>query len=377
MAKRRIMKSEIAVGHKLPWDVFDAEGRLLLRRGQTVETGNQIEKLIELGLFADIDTPWKGTEPELPAAQDTRSPLALILEARRRWQYLSAPTGVKEQFPEHLASIRALIAEACGRNPDVALAAILLERKGRYSIRHSVDSATLCQLVGRAAGMAEPELASTVAAALTMNLSILLIQDGLLSQKPPLPPDRLAAIRRHPRDSAALLRSLGVSDETWLAAVLNHHEALDGSGYPEGKKAGAIPFAAQLASLADRYCAAVSARDYRPALLPGAALKRVLLSQGGAVDKTLATHFIKLLGPYPPGTAVRLASEEIAVVVRPGDTAATPQVCALTGPRGALAAPIRRDTGREGHGVREAVDWSRLGPGVNMQAVWGRDAALV
>lgn len=375
MGKRRVFKSEIRVGQKLAWDVFNAEGQLLLRRGQTVETHNQIDKLLDLGLFVDAQITARHNETEPNIVEESRSALSLILEARRRWQYLSSPTGIKDNFAAHVFSIQALIGRACAKREEVALAAILLDRAGRYSIRHSVDTATLCHLAGVGLGMSRADIASIVAAALTMNMSMLLIQDGLLNQRPPLPPDRIAAVRRHPEETVQLLRQLGINDDLWLQAVLDHHESLDGSGYPAGKQANEIGLPAQLIALADRYCAAITPRDYRPALLPPHALRQVL-GRGGAVDKNLATQLISILGPFPPGTAVRLANDDVAVVARRGPKANEPEVYALASPRGVLATPVKRDTAREAYALREAVDWTRLGRAVNMQAVWGKDAAL-
>ena len=64
------------------------------------------------------------------------------------------------------------------------------------------------------------------------------------------------------------MRCAGVSDEQWLACVLQHHETDDGSGYPEGRSNGEVALNAKLIGLADRYCACVSARNYRRSMAP-------------------------------------------------------------------------------------------------------------
>lgn len=174
-----------------------------------------------------------------------------------------------------------------------------------------------------------------------------------------------------------MLRQYGVGDTIWLAIVMNHHEALDGSGYPARRKAGDIPLPAVLVTLADQYCAGVSARDYRAPLLPNAALRKAILGHGGQLDKALAGPIIRTLGLYPPGTVVRLANGDVGVVTHPGEKANTPRVCALIGASGAaLGVPIKRDTANGKYAVQEMVNWAKLGPAVNMQAVWGKDAAV-
>jgi len=379
MGKRRISAAELAVGSTMPWDAYDGEGRLLLRKGQMIASSNQIEGLIERGLYVETGLARDKTESGIPPDQEPPSVVRLVLEARRRLQRicaLSAPDALKENFPQQVFHIRELIREACELSQDVALATILLEHQGRYSIRHSVDAAIICHVVGTALGLREPELSATVAAALTMNISMLELQDTLQAQGSPLTAEQLQAVRNHPQQSAKMFRQRGLADDIWIGAVLSHHEATDGSGYPSHKKGGEIPLPAQLVSLADIYCARISNRDYRAPLRPNAALRAIFLDQG-KVDKGLAHQFIKAVGVFPTGTPVRLENGEIAVVTQRGESANTPHVCSVVGPRGVpLAAPIPRDTSRTFYAVREVVDWAELGALPSMQALWGNVGAI-
>ena len=375
MGKRRIIPEELEIGSVLAWDAFDERGRLLLRRGHVVDRNSQIDALIERGLFVEQDPTAAPRKPVVPTPEPTA--LSCVLEARHRLEVLSAPNGPRDNFPQQLLGLRRLIAEACRLNEDVALATALLERQGRYSIRHAVDVAVACHSVGPALGIDEPELSSTIAAALTMNMSILHMQDDLQGQQNPLSDTQREVIRRHPETSAALLRDRGVTDKLWLDAVLYHHEAIDGTGYPRGKRGQEIPLAAQLVSLADVYCARISNREYRRGLRPNAALRALFLDQGKKVAEGLINRFIKAIGVFPPGTPVRLENGEIAVVTQRGENAGKPQVCSIMGPRGMpFAVPIKRDTGRPTYGVREVVEWNEVGAAAPaMQILWGKAAA--
>lgn len=376
MGKRRITAAEIAVGSILPWDAYDRDGWLLLRRGHVVASSNQIEGLIGRGLFVETDSARDKTETEILPDEEPPSAVSLVLEARRRLQSICAPSALNENFPQQAFHIRELIREACKLSQDVALAMILLEHQGRYSIRHSVDAAITCHVVGTALGIQEPELSATVAAALTMNISMLPLQDTLQAQEPPLTTEQRQAVRDHPQQSAEILRQRGVADDIWIGAVLNHHEAIDGSGYPSHKKGDEIPLPAQLVSLADVYCARISNRDYRAPLRPNAALRAIFLNQG-KVDQGLANQFIKAIGVFPTGTPVRLENGEIAVVTRRGGSTNTPHVCSVIGPRGVpLVVPIQRDTSRALYAVREVVDRAELGAVPSMQALWGKVGAI-
>lgn len=375
MGQRRILPGEIEIGSVLPWDVYDARGRLLLRRGHQVVSDNQIGRLIEHGLFAEEDAERFVRPIERHDLGD--SAVLPILEARRRLEHLCTSEKARERFPEQILALRQLIADACTISQDAALATAIFERQGRYSIRHSMDVAITCHVVGNALEMDETALTSTVAAALTMNLSVLDLQDELQAQKEPLTAAQREVIQRHPHESTQLLRELGVADPVWLEAVLSHHEALDGSGYGAGRKGEEISLPAQLVSLGDVYCARISSRKYRRALRPNAALRALFLEQGKKVSQELASRFIKAIGVFPAGTPVRLDNGEIAVVTSRGEKPSAPEVSAIVNVQGMpYVKPLRRDTNNPTWRVREVMEWNDVGAMPSMQAVWGKVAAL-
>jgi hypothetical protein len=371
MVKRRILPDELEIGSVLSNDAYDERGRLLLRKGLVVDRDSQIEGLIERGLFVETDPA-----PKPAAGRADPTAVSCLLDARRRLEVLGAPNAARENFAQKVMGLRRLVAQACRINQDVALAMALLDHEGRYSIRHSVDVAVACHSVGTGLGIPEPELSSIVAAGLTMNLSILQVQDALQDQQDPLSDVQREIIQQHPQVSAAMLRERGITDEVWIQAVLCHHEAKDGSGYPAGLAHDAIPMTAQLVSLADVYCARISGRNYRRGLRPNAALRALFLDQGKKVSQELINRFIKAIGVFPPGTPVRLECGEIAVVTQRSENAGKPEVCSIVGPRGLpFAVPIRRNTSRPTYGVREVIDWSTVGAMPTMLSLWGKAAA--
>jgi HD-GYP domain-containing protein (c-di-GMP phosphodiesterase class II) len=373
MAKRRILPAEIEIGSVLSYDAYDERGRLLLRKGVVIDRNSQIEGLIERGLFVETDHAPK------PAPEVKSEPTAVscLLEVRRRLEVLSAPRASSDNFEQQVMALRRLIAQACRINQDVALAMALLDHGGRYSIRHSVDVAVACHAVGTVLGIPEPELSSIVAAGLTMNWSILQVQDALQDQQDPLNEAQREIIERHPESSATMLRGRGITDEVWIKAVLCHHEAKDGSGYPARLAGNGVPMQAQLVSIADVYCARISGRNYRRGLRPNAALRALFLDQGKKISQELINRFIKAIGVFPPGTPVRLECGEIAVVTQRGENAGKPEVCSIVGSRGMpFAVPIRRSTSRPTYGVREVIDWRDVCAMPTMQSLWGKAAAV-
>lgn len=164
----------------------------------------------------------------------------------------------------------------------------------------------------------------------------------------------------------------GVGDPLWLEAVLHHHERLDGSGYPHGLRGDDIPHLARLLGIVDIYTAMLRPRTYRDAVPARMALRNIFLERGKQVDEALATLLIKELGVYPPGTLVRLANDEIGVVLHRGGDAAHPQVSRLMTAEGYRASvAVVRDTHAAEFQIVDSVPHGRY-PGLlpNIAALW-------
>jgi HD-GYP domain-containing protein (c-di-GMP phosphodiesterase class II) len=123
------------------------------------------------------------------------------------------------------------------------------------------------------------------------------------------------AVESHTHHGAELARRL-LPSGGWLAdAVANHHERLDGTGYPAGLREMQVAPLVRLLSVCDVYAALCSDRPYRPALAPRTALTdTLLLAERGGLDRHQAERLLQL-SFYPVGSAVELSDGSIGVVV--------------------------------------------------------------
>lgn len=371
MSDRNFDLSRLAVGEVVRRDLKDGNGTLLLREGRAATSEKQLEMLIKNAAPQFAGVPGAAEPKYLP-----RSPLAMVLAARRRLQALLENPAV-DDFGNQVNRLVGDIQKACRLNADVALAAILMCRDEPYPFRHPVNVAVACCVAGTTMQFDEPTLTSTMAAALTMNIGMLELQARLHALPGGLDGEQRAALQAHCARGADMLRELGVDDALWLEIVRDHHEHPDGSGYPAGKTAVAIGAPTQLVTLADIYCARVSRRVHRAAMQPRTALRWLFLNEGTCVDEHHAALFIKALGIHPPGTAVRLRSGSIGVVINRGQTGQQPVVASITTQDGMRAPkPIRRDTGSSTHAIADVVDLDELGIPVSMEALWGSDAVV-
>jgi HD-GYP domain-containing protein (c-di-GMP phosphodiesterase class II) len=271
-----------------------------------------------------------------------------------------------------LSQIARDVAKASVRAPEVAIACVLLNQvAGRYAARHCVDSAIVACVMADALGRPAADVVTAAAAALTMNVGMMREIESFQTRTTALIDDERAIVRRHPVESVELLRSAGVSDEQWLDCVLQHHENHDGSGYPDGRRRDEIAFLAKLVGMADRYCACVSARNYRRSMLPPPALAKLCSDPGN--DPELARHFSERLGDYPPGTLVRLADGATGGVC--GRDGKTVLVHALRDAGGAEMSVVRR-TDNADHAIDAALHEDEARLRFSLKSVWGELAAL-
>lgn len=143
-----------------------------------------------------------------------------------------------------------------------AVLALGLKVKDRESRSHNIRVARLCVHIGREMSMSAPELRVLARAGLLHDVGKLGIPAEVLEKHSPLDESEWLLMRMHPEMGLTLLDRVGQSSREVLA-VLYHHERLDGSGYPYGLKAEAIPIEARIVAVADTYDALTSDRPYR------------------------------------------------------------------------------------------------------------------
>jgi HD-GYP domain-containing protein (c-di-GMP phosphodiesterase class II) len=268
--------------------------------------------------------------------------------------------------------------DAVAINPDVALACIFLSQiNGTYAVRHCIETAVVTVVIARSMELNPASTLTVTAAALTMNVGMLRHHEDFQNRNTPLTREEMAIVRRHPEESADMLRDVGVDDDDWISCVLMHHENDVGSGYPAGIASPEVTLNAKLLSFADRYCAQVSARNYRKSILPSLALRNLVEDTGAPVDPQLADCFRRELGEYPPGCLVRLEGGEIGVVSRRQGCSSGLQVHYLRDAAGAMLSPAQPRCLDDGLlAIAEGLTEDQASTRFSMKQIWGPQASL-
>jgi HD-GYP domain-containing protein (c-di-GMP phosphodiesterase class II) len=366
--------SEIILGKPIPWNISDETGRLLLRKGVTVHSQNQIDVLVKRGVYRELTQEERGAMEGGQNNYKEASPFTLISVVMVRLEDVlnAIAKGTCADATQRILKLTAEIQAICELHPDQALGAVHLAREGSYTVRHAVHISLLVELLAKRLDYSEEVRSNIVCAALTANVGMQLEHDTYQLQEEPLDSGQKAVIDGHPQRGLKLLRAAGIRNPLWLLLVKQHHERVDGSGYPDGLSGESVMDHARLIGLADIYHAKISGRSYRTPFNPTEALRQVFLNAGKDFDARVAAAFIREIGIYPPGSAVLLANGDKAIVTHRGNGDQKPRISSVITPRGVpYLKPFIRDFTDKSYDIREACSVD-LPINVNMlMAIWG------
>lgn len=353
---KKISRADIQYGEPLPFSVHDTDGRLLLRKGYVITIPGHIEQLITRGvLIGDSDSGESAAPSSSSATRNSPPPPVsqpvydqmdgLVLNLKH---ILTTALKSPEQIdlPARIRNLAGNLQALCQEDLDSALAAPYLDIHNPYIVVHQIMGAILTEIIAGRKGLDVGERLSLVSAALTRDIGQLAIQSELDKCNGPLPPALSQTMLEHPGRGVEILRRAGIADNTWLSAVRQHHERLDGSGYPQQLRENEVGLGARMLAIADTYSAMTKPRSYRSkAFHPQNALRDIYLKKDSHMDGELIQSLIKEIGMMPPGTIVRLKNGEIAVVKNRTSKATETTVFSVYDTKGMpLFSPIRRET---------------------------------
>jgi HD-GYP domain-containing protein (c-di-GMP phosphodiesterase class II) len=183
--------------------------------------------------------------------------------------------------------------ETCFLHSLLALANAL-EARDPYTRGHSERVAGWARLLARASGLAGDAAEMVAQAGRLHDLGKIGVPEAVLRKPGPLTEDELRHMRRHPLTGAQILAPLDFF-AAGAAIVRHHHERLDGSGYPDGLAAGAIPLGARIVAVADVFDALTSDRPYRAAMSIAEAVRAIEAEAGRTLDADVVARFFALL----------------------------------------------------------------------------------
>lgn len=307
-----------AVGRRLNRDVFGANGVLLVS-GDTILTRDHIETLHRHG----IELGDRDTDPIGPYTESWSSPYGpmiddAVLQAAELFDEIR--TTRKVPIVELRNTVIPIVREAASGTKIFELFASL-QAKDDYTFRHNIAVGAIAGLIGTWMKLDHQEQLQLTTAALLHDVGKLLLPEDILNKPGKLTEEEYAAMKRHTVLGYEILKgTVGVAHRQALVA-LQHHERMDGSGYPLGLTGDKIDLFSRIVSIADIFHAMTSRRVYRSPSPFYEVLLQMRQDTFGVLDPAITRLFIGKIMNGMIGHAVQLTdgSEGTIVMVHPHD----------------------------------------------------------
>ncbi|MGS0763902.1 HD-GYP domain-containing protein [Syntrophomonas curvata] len=212
----------------------------------------------------------------------------LIIFSWVSWAYLCAIRELKQ----HFLAVRQEYAAAVENIEDVVISlARAIDAKDRYTEGHTERVSQYALFLGERMGMNEKQLKNLRIGALIHDIGKIGIDQNVLNKTSPLTPGERQQIESHPILGADICHPLNSLHDAMLI-IRNHHEKMDGSGYPDGLKGDEIPLEVRIVTIVDIFDALTTDRSYRSALSINEALSIIRQeADEGKLDPVLVREF--------------------------------------------------------------------------------------
>ena len=215
---------------------------------------------------------------------------------------------------EHISPIAESMVSSVIRNNEALLGLTRIRKTDKYTFEHSVSVSILLIAFGESLAFDEKDLVQMGIGGLLMDIGKSLTPPQILNKPGKLTDGEFDIMREHVEYGQQILDKMPDVSEIAQNIATEHHERLDGSGYPKKKTADEISFYGQMAAIVDVYDALTVSRAYRKRISPNAALKK-LMASGGQFNQELVQQFVHCVGIYPTGSLVSLSNGCFAVIL--------------------------------------------------------------
>lgn len=207
------------------------------------------------------------------------------------------------------------IADSVIRNPDALMLLSVLESKDEQSVTHSINVCTLCLIFGRYIGLEKKQLYELGTGALLHDIGETQIPNEILYNNEKISPEEQKVLQNHTQHGVQLLMETKGLPQSAIEIARDHHERVNGSGYPQKLIGEQLSLFTKIVSIVDVYDSVTTGLRGKTAITCTEALKNMYVWREELFDSLLVEQFIQCLGIYPIGSAVELNTGEIGIVV--------------------------------------------------------------
>lgn len=190
-----------------------------------------------------------------------------------------------------------------------------IRHQDAYTAEHCLRVAILAIAFARYLGMPQRDMEAAGLCGLLHDIGKMQVPSAILNKPGALNQTEMSEMRRHTEYGYRMLSEHHTLEPIVATVCRDHHERLDGRGYPRGLEEWQISRFARLIAIVDVFDAVTSDRCYREGLPTVDAMRILYRERGKQFDPDMVEAFIRMVGVYPPGSLVELNTGEVAVVI--------------------------------------------------------------
>ncbi|AOR22264.1 HD-GYP domain-containing protein [Clostridium taeniosporum] len=306
--------------------IYDSEGRILLKKGVKL-TQLLIQKIKELNILSIyIIDEYSDYEIEDIIKPELRQKAVKILkETFNDIQRVSSFHNFEKcslinyskhelKYFENISNISEELLDNILSNKNLLISLVDIKNMDNYTYQHSVNVAVLSLVLGISLKLPKRKLVQLCSGALLHDIGKTFIDKDILLKPSKLNLEEFNIIKTHPEKGYNFLKNSYDINTNSKLIILQHHERVDGFGYPYGLNGNKINYMAKIVSIADVYDALTSDRPYKRAMCPSDALEYIMSNSGTFFDYEMAKVFTRVIIPFPSGTIVCLSNGDVGIV---------------------------------------------------------------
>lgn len=323
-------------------NVFSHSGTLLYSSNTLIQKQEQIESLKRQGVRTLTINLQKGNSGEVPVEQILTKPLdetpdaakkvladiytedeickaqELRVEAADAVQRImfSAKTGRMFSIKSVVSCVENITA-TMATDPELMMSLCRLKVHGVEAYNHSVNVAVLMIGFASSLGFSKEKIVAAGVGGMLHDIGLVILPEGLFMRQGSTTRQELEHYKKHPQAGLDIINQQpNRYPDGVLAVIAQHHERINGGGYPAQLSGNQITDLAMICAITDMYDTLTTRGMYNKVFLPQEALALIFQGADEEYPRSYVEHFTKLLGIYPVGSFVKLDTGEMGVVVK-------------------------------------------------------------
>lgn len=215
---------------------------------------------------------------------------------------------------ERLLAATRQFSEIAAQDPQVVACLSMIKDYDNYTFNHSVNVGVISLSLAAHMRFDRQGIEEAGMAGFLHDIGKTKVPKTIINKPGKLSSLEFDEIKKHPEDGVKIIETMPGLSYRIADAVLGHHLRYNKQGYPEWAKNTELGSLCQLIAIADCFDACTTLRVYQLPMPPAAAINRMKSLAGDYLNPEMVDAFSEMMGKYPPGTVVRLDTNEIALV---------------------------------------------------------------